>query len=179
LCDVVSGWVGSVGWWQFLVGKKSAPKFGGADRVAGMNAHLEKVAKEAGLAIDLAKIPRIPNTLNAHRMIHWAGLEGKQTAMVSALFKAYWRAGRDIGDVATLAVIAGEIGLDSAAMARLLASDADVQMIMDRDTHARSRGVNAVPTFVIADQYVVSGAQQPQMWGQVIEELTAKAAIGQ
>ncbi len=149
-------------------------KFGGAERVSGITAHLETVSKEAGLAIDFARISRIPNTLNAHRLIHWAGLEGKQTAMVSALFKAYWREGRDIGNAGTLAAMAGEIGLDADVMARLLASDADIQAITDRDAHARSRGISAVPTFVIADQYVVSGAQPPQMWAQVIEELTAK-----
>jgi predicted DsbA family dithiol-disulfide isomerase len=133
------------------------------------------MAKQAGVDMDPDKPQRLPNTLNAHRLIHWAGLEGRQTAMVSALFKAYWRDGRDIGDAQVLAEIAAAVGLDGAAIARLLASDADADDIAARDADARKKGVTAVPTFLIAQQYVVSGAQPPEVWGQVIEELVAKA----
>jgi predicted DsbA family dithiol-disulfide isomerase len=150
-------------------------KFGGREKAVQIYARVVEAAEAAGLQIDFANIARVPNTLNAHRLIHWAGLEGKQTPVVSALFRAYWRDGRDIGDVATLSAIAGETGLDADVISRLFASDADMQAIIDRDTHARQRGVSAVPTFVIADQYVVSGAQPPQLWSQVIEDLSAKA----
>lgn len=152
-----------------------AAKFGGQDGAVSVYARVEAAAKAAGVSIDFSTIPRMPNTFDAHRLIYWAGLEGKQTAMISALFRAYWQEGRDIGDKDELAKIAGEVGLDAAAMARLLASDADTEALIARETHARERGVNAVPTFVIANQYVVSGAQPPEVWGQVIEELAAKA----
>jgi predicted DsbA family dithiol-disulfide isomerase len=151
-------------------------KFGGKARTVEIYARVEQAARDAGLVIDFARIPRVPNTLDAHRTIHWAGLEGKQTAMVSALFRAYWREGRDIGDAATLAAIAGEVGLDPAVIARLLASDADLDGIRARDAHARERGVNAVPTFVIANRYVVSGAQPPALWAQVMTELAGQTA---
>jgi predicted DsbA family dithiol-disulfide isomerase len=94
--------------------------------------------------------------------------------MVDALFRAYWQHQRNIGDPATLARIAGEIGMDAAAIARLLASDADRDDIAARDADARRKGVNAVPTFLIAQQYVVSGAQPPELWGQVIAELAGQ-----
>ena len=149
-------------------------KFGGKAKAVQIYARVEEAARAAGLVIDFANIPRIPNTLNAHRLIHWAGLEGRQTLMKAALMRAYWRDGRDIGDLATLADIAGEVGLDRAAMARLLASDADRDTITARDAHARERGVNAVPTFLIANKYVLSGAQPPAMWDQVIGELQAR-----
>jgi predicted DsbA family dithiol-disulfide isomerase len=148
-------------------------KFGGKAKAVQIYARVEEAARAAGLVIDFANIPRIPNTLNAHRLIHWAGLEGRQTLMKAALMRAYWRDGRDIGDLETLADIAGEVGLDRAAMARLLAGDADRDTITARDAHARERGVNAVPTFLIANQYVLSGAQPPAMWDQVIGELQA------
>ena len=148
-----------------------AAKFGGGARVAQMEARVVEAARAAGVEIDFARVPRIPNTLDAHRLIHWAGLEGRQTPMKSALMRAYWREGRDIGDQGTLADIAGATGLDRAVAARLLASKADRDAIMARDAHARQRGVNAVPTFVIADQYVVSGAQPPEVWAQVMAEL--------
>ena len=153
-----------------------AARFGGEAKLDQIHARLRETAKAAGVELDPDKPARIPNTLNAHRLIHWAGLEGRQAAMVSALFRAYWREGRDIGDAATLAAIAGETGLDAGVIARLLASDADRDDIAARDMDARNKGVTAVPTFLIAQQYVLSGAQPPELWLQVIDELVAKAA---
>ena len=153
-----------------------AARFGGEAKLDEIHNRLRDMAQKAGVAMDPDKAERLPNTLNAHRMIHWAGLEGKQAAMVSALFRAYWRDGRDIGDVEELCDIAEEVGLDPVAMARLLATDADASDLLARDQDARRKGVTAVPTFLIAQQYVVSGAQPPEVWAQVIEELVAKAA---
>jgi predicted DsbA family dithiol-disulfide isomerase len=152
-----------------------AAKFGGRDKALAMFQRVEEAARQAGVEIDVASVPFASNTMDAHRMIHWAGIEGRQTAMVSALFRAYWKEQRNIADHDTLADIAAEVGLDRAAMARLLASDADRDDLLARDADARSKGVNAVPTFLIAQQYVVSGAQSPEFWGQVITELTEKA----
>lgn len=149
-------------------------KFGGRAKAAAAYARVEEAARDAGLEIDMARVPYACNTLDAHRLIYWAGLEGRQTLMKAALMRAYWRESRDIGDAATLATIAGEVGLDSAAMARLLATDADRDSILARDAHARERGINAVPTFIIANQYVVSGAQPPHMWEQVMIELAGQ-----
>ena len=148
-------------------------KFGGKARAAQVYARIEEAAQAAGLAIDFAAMQRMPNTLDAHRLIHWAGLEGRQAAMVAALFAAFFRDGRDIGDAATLADLAGGVGMDPAVVARLLASDADRAEIAARDGHARERGVNAVPTYLIANQYVLSGAQPVDLWRQVIAELAA------
>jgi predicted DsbA family dithiol-disulfide isomerase len=151
-----------------------ASRFGGMERAEAMSRQVEETAAGYGVVIDFSKVERVPNTLDAHRLIHWAGLEGAQTPMVNAVLRAYWRESRDIGDQGVLADLAGEVGLDRAAMARLLASEADRDTIAARDSHARERGVNAVPTFVIADQYVVSGAQPPEMWRNVMAELKAQ-----
>jgi predicted DsbA family dithiol-disulfide isomerase len=153
-----------------------AKRLGGEAKVDAIHDRLRQIAKEAGVAMDPDKPEMLPNTMNAHRLIHWAGIEGKQAAMVSALFRAYWRDGRDIGDAEELCDIAEEIGMDPVAVARLLASDADIDDLRARDVDARKKGVTAVPTFLIAQQYVVSGAQPPEVWRQVIEELVAKAA---
>lgn len=155
------------------LGDYIAERFGGKTKAVQMFAHVEKSAAEMGVEIDFTRVRRVPNTLNAHRMVFWAGLEGKQTAMVSALFRAYWRDEADIGDPATLAALAGKIGLDATAMERLLASDADKDAILSRDAHARQRGVTGVPCFVVANQYVLSGAQPVSLWQQAMDELIA------
>lgn len=152
-----------------------AARFGDPARIAAMQARVTEVATAAGLAIDLDAITRIPNTLDAHRLIHWAGIEGKQTAVVSALFRANFVEGRDIGDAEVLADIADTAGLDAALVARLLASDADLAEISARDAHSRKMGVTAVPTFIVAQSHAVPGAQPPEMWDRVIAELTANA----
>ena len=149
-------------------------KFGGRDNAVRAYAPLLDHATEAGIDLDLGAVKRTPNTLNAHRLIHWAGLEGRQTPMVSALFRALWREGRDIGNIETLADLAGEAGLDRAMMLRLLQSDADAEDIRHRDSHARARGVNGVPTFVLANQHVLQGAQPTGIWSKIIAELVEK-----
>ena len=149
-------------------------KFGGKARVDAVHERLREVARAAGVDMDPDRPKRMPNTLDAHRLIHWAGIEGLQPAVVHALMRAYWAEGRDIGDHQTLADIAGENGMDRDATLRLLASDADADDILARDADARAKGVGSVPTFLVAQQYVVSGAQPPEVWANVIAELTAQ-----
>ncbi|MBN8631254.1 MAG: DsbA family oxidoreductase [Rhodobacterales bacterium] len=151
-------------------------KFGGKARVDAMNERLREAARAAGVDLDPDRPPMMPNTLNAHRLIHWAGIEGLQSAVVAALMRAYWVEGRDIGDLDTLADIAGENGMDREATLRLLHSDADADDIAARDQDARHKGVTAVPTFLIAQQYVVSGAQPTETWDEVIAEISGRDA---
>jgi predicted DsbA family dithiol-disulfide isomerase len=149
-------------------------KFGGKARVDAIHERLREVARSAGVEMDPDRPQRMPNTLDAHRLIHWAGIEGLQSAIVSALMRAYWVEGRDIGDHATLADIAAAEGMGRAETLRLLASDADAEDIQARDEDARRKGVTSVPTFLVAQQYVVTGAQAPEVWDRVIAELTGK-----
>lgn len=152
-----------------------AEKFGAA-QLQQVHLRLKEMSRAAGAEIDPDTPKRIPNTLNAHRLIHWAGLEGRQAAVVSALMRAYWKEGRDIGNAGVLADIAAAAGMDRAVTARLLDSDADADDIRARDVDARSKGVTAVPTFLIAQQYVVSGAQPPEFWDRVIDDIARQAS---
>lgn len=149
-------------------------KFGTVENIIRIHEPLLAHGKTAGVEFNLDKMKRAPNTLDAHRLIHWAGLEGRQSAVVSSLFRGYWRDGRDIGDHAILADIAVENGLKRGMVERLLASEADADLIRARIEHSRRRGVNSVPTFVIADQHALQGAQATDMWLNVIDEVIEK-----
>jgi predicted DsbA family dithiol-disulfide isomerase len=151
-----------------------AAKFGGAGRADAQSARVEAAAREAGVEIDFARVPRVPNTLDAHRLIHWAGIEGRQAAVVSALFRAYFREGRDIGNRVELARIAGACGMDELAVAIALAGENDRDDLAARDADAQRKGVTSVPTYLIDRQYVVQGAQPPDLWMQVIDDITAQ-----
>lgn len=124
-----------------------------------------------GLGIDLRPPAREPNTTDAHRLMHWAGIEGAQTAIMSGLLDAHWSQGRDIGDARVLADIAQGAGMDGAMVRRLLATDADRDHVAIAEAHARGRGVTSVPTFIIADHYVIAGAQPASLWLDAIDEL--------
>ena len=149
-------------------------KFGGADGAKSAYSPIVDTLSKELPGADLGKIKKTPNTLNAHRLIHWAGLEAKQTLMVDALFEAYFVHGRDIGETETLADIADSIGMDASVVLRLLGTDEDSDLISARDAHARERGINAVPMFVVAQQHAVSGAQNSDLWLNVIDELMGK-----
>ncbi|MCX7559859.1 DsbA family oxidoreductase [Sulfitobacter sp. F26204] len=146
-------------------------KFGGKEGAVKAYAPVVEQAASAGLQINFEEMQRTPNTLNAHRLIHWAGIEGRQTAAVSALFKAYFVEARDIGEDEVLADIADGIEMDAAVVMRLLQTDEDVQSIRDRDAHSRKMGISSVPTFIVGGQHAVPGAQPPALWSQVITEL--------
>lgn len=147
-------------------------KFGGKDGAVRAYAPVVENAQAAGLSINFEGMKRTPNTIDAHRLIHWAGIEGRQTAAVSELFKAYFVDARDIGDSEVLADIADGIGMDAAVVAKLLKTDADIEDIRTRDAHSRKMGVNSVPTFIVAGKHAVPGAQPPDLWHKVISELT-------
>ncbi|MFT7593777.1 MAG: putative DsbA family dithiol-disulfide isomerase [Paracoccaceae bacterium] len=146
-------------------------KFGGKDGAVKAYAPVVEQAKSAGLDINFEGMKRTPNTLDAHRLIHWAGIESKQTAAVDALFDAYFVQARDIGAHDVLGDIADSIGMDASVVRKLLATDTDRQDIQDRDAHSRKMGVSSVPTFIVAGKHAVPGAQQPDLWAKIISEL--------
>ena len=150
-------------------------KFGGKENAVRVYGRIAEAAEAAGLMLNLGAIDRTPNTLNAHRLIHWAGIENRQTRIVTLLFEAYFEKGQDIGDTDVLVQIAETAEMDGDTIRRLLEGDADAQQIRDRDAHARERGVTGVPTFLVAQQHVLPGAQPPELWEQVIQELMATA----
>ncbi len=151
-------------------------KFGGKEGAIRAYAPVLERAEQVGLKIDFAAIKRTPNTINAHRMIHWAGIEKRQDAMSMALFAAYFDDGRDIGDTEVLADIADGLGMDGAVIQRLLVTEEDMADIRARDTQFREMGVTGVPTFIVGGQQAVPGCQPAELWLKVIDELSANAS---
>lgn len=151
-------------------------KFGGKDKAVKVYSEIVAHAEKAGITLNVGDIKRTPNTLDAHRLINWAKIEGKQNAIVDALFKAYFIDGRDIGDHEVLSDLADGIGMDAAVVQRLLKSDADLEEIKGRDAMAREMGVNSVPTFIVGGRHAVPGAQQPELWRKVIADLRDQQA---
>ena len=146
-------------------------KFGGKQGAVRAYAPIVETAEKIGLKIDFEGMKVTPNTIDAHRLIHWAGIEERQTFVVDLLFKAYFVEARDIGDHEVLADIADTAGMDAALVTKLLATDNDTADIRERDAHSRKMGVNSVPTFIVANQHAVPGAQPPETWVQVIKDI--------
>ncbi|WP_297775662.1 DsbA family oxidoreductase [uncultured Roseovarius sp.] len=151
-------------------------KFGGREGANRAYAPVLERAEAAGLTIDFAAIQRTPNTLDAHRLLHWAGIEGCQDRMAMALFQAYFNEGRDIGDAEVLADLADSLSLDGAMIQRLLGTEADREDIRARDAQFRQMGISGVPTFIVGGQHAVPGCQPAEMWVKVIDDLTAAAS---
>ena len=146
-------------------------KFGGKTAAIEVYSSIQKAAEEDGLKVKLDKIARTPNTINAHRLIHWAGIEGVQNEAVAALFIANFEEGKDISDPELLADIAQSVGMDREMTRRLLASDAEIAETRAADEKAREMGVQGVPTFLVDGQYVVNGARDTAFWVDLIDEI--------
>jgi predicted DsbA family dithiol-disulfide isomerase len=146
-------------------------KFGGKEGAVRAYAPILETSERIGLGINFEGIKVQPNTIDAHRLIHWAGIEERQTFVVDLIFKAYFIDGRDIGDHEVLADIADMAEMDAALVTKLLTTDNDTADIRKRDAHSREMGVNSVPTFIVANQHAVPGAQPPETWVQVIKDV--------
>jgi predicted DsbA family dithiol-disulfide isomerase len=148
----------------------------GEERLATIHKPLEEMGAQDGVPYQFDKIKRTPNTLDAHRLIRWAQQAEKQPAVVDALFMAYWNQGRDVGDHATLVEIAGECGMDAREIAQLLKQDTDKQAVLQEAQRAVEMGVTGVPTFILAQRYGISGAQEASVLVETIKKVAAQAS---
>jgi predicted DsbA family dithiol-disulfide isomerase len=127
---------------------------------------------EVGFTFDLERRTRIYNTFDAHRLLHWAGLEGKQRALKHALFAAYFSEGRDPSDHEVLVDLATRVGLNANRARQILDSDDYTTEVRAREEFYRDRGIDAVPAVIVNDRYLVQGGQPVE----VFEELFRRFA---
>jgi predicted DsbA family dithiol-disulfide isomerase len=155
-----------------------AAKLGGEERVASAHKMLTDLGREVGIAFNFDAIKIGPNTLDAHRLIHWAVTEDreKQDRIVDALFKANFEEGKSVGDHSVLLDIAEKAGLDRTVIAALLASDADGDLIVAEIEAAQKMGVTGVPFFIFDQQYAVSGAQTPDVIASALRDIAKMKA---
>jgi len=150
-------------------------KFGSVDAYRGMASRVAEAAAQEGLTYAVDRIARQPNTLDSHRLIHWAEQQGKAPAMKQRLMDLYFTEGADLTDRAVLLRAAGDVGLDTDEVRAGLASDRDVAEVAQKAQAAKEAGINGVPTFIVGGRYAVSGAQAPEALAQVIREAAAEA----
>ena len=133
-------------------------KFGSLERSRELDAQVAGAARVAGIEIRHDLMRRTPNTLDAHRLIRLAGVAGCQDAVVDRLFQDYFVEGRDVGDRTVLLAAADAAGMDQAAVAVSLAGEDGRAEVLAEDATVRRAGLLGVPTFVLNNHVVFSGA---------------------
>jgi predicted DsbA family dithiol-disulfide isomerase len=130
-----------------------------------------------GFTFGHGKRRRIYNTFDAHRLLHWAGLESaeRQRALKHALLRAYFTDGDDPSDPAVLQRAASAAGLDAERATAILASDEYAAEVRERERHWQQLGIQAVPAVVIDGRHLIQGGQPPEVFEQALRQLSAAA----
>jgi len=153
-------------------------KFGGPEKAAEIYARISAAGASEEIPFAFEKIGKSPNTLDAHRLIRWAGIEGVQDAVVERLFALYFLEGADLTDPAVLVGAAESAGMNGEMVARLLASEADLAETEADVVHAQAMGVQGVPCFILDGKYAVSGAQPADILAGAIRQVAAERTSG-
>ncbi len=114
---------------------------------------------------------RIWNTFDAHRLLHWAGEEGKQEALKEAFFKLTFTDQLPSNDHDALASAAASVGLDESRARAILSSDEFSEAVRNEQMVWRSRGIQAVPTIILNERWMLQGAQPPEVFEQAIRQV--------
>ncbi|MEO6926233.1 MAG: DsbA family oxidoreductase [Rhodanobacter sp.] len=138
-----------------------------------------EVIRERGAALgftfNMDRRSRVYNTFDAHRLLHWAALEGKELALKQALLRAYFTDGENVGDHDTLVRLATSVGLDPARAGQILADETYADEVRSQEQYYLSRGIQSVPATIINGQHLVSGGQPPEAFEQALRQLAATA----
>ncbi len=144
-------------------------KFGSSDMSAMQN-RLSSAGAENGLKFNFAEMKRVPNTFNAHRLIWFAGTQGKQHELSEVLFRKYFHDAQDIGNTDVLVLAAEEAGIPANVAREFLQSDAGVDEVQKEEKEGRLLGIDAVPTFVLNGEIIASGAIPAEELASLIEK---------
>jgi predicted DsbA family dithiol-disulfide isomerase len=121
---------------------------------------------------------RIYNTFNAHRLLHWAGLQdaSRQHALKKALLTAYHGQGRSPEDLEVLLDAVRQAGLDPARAREILESDEYAREVRESEQRFQELGIHAVPSVIVNDRHLIQGGQPPEMFEQALRQIAAEPA---
>ncbi|SFI51496.1 DsbA family oxidoreductase [Caulobacter sp. UNC279MFTsu5.1] len=131
-------------------------------------------AAAVGFTMAFDENSRIHNTFDAHRLLHWAGLVGKQAALKHALFEANFTANENIADPEVLVRAAMKAGLDPQAAHEVLTSGRYASEVRDAERAWQAAGINSVPAVVINDRYLISGGQPAEYFEQALRQIATQ-----
>jgi predicted DsbA family dithiol-disulfide isomerase len=149
-------------------------KFGSVEAYKGIAGRVVAAANEEGLVYRPDLVKRQPNTIDCHRLIHWAEAQGNAAEMKQRLMELYFRDGGDLTDIDVLVQAAADVGLDADDVRKRLATDEDVARVSGQAREAADKGISGVPTYVFAQKYAVSGAQPPEQLARAIRQVSAE-----
>lgn len=148
-------------------------KFGGRAPVEALFARVREAGQAYGVDYAFEKIPLRANTLRAHRLIHWVQQRGAADAVVEQLFVAQFQRGEYVGDIALLAKIAANCGYDAETVTNYLLSSTDENLVRTTERQLRAMGIRMVPTFIVAGDKVIVGAEDPAVLAAcIVDHLT-------
>ncbi|QCP53979.1 DsbA family oxidoreductase [Trinickia violacea] len=141
-------------------------------------AESQAMIRERGASVGFAFGPRthVYNTFDAHRLLHWAGIEGKQLPLKMALLRAYHSEGKDPSNHEVLVEAAQSVGLDAEAARDVLRNGDYADAVRSEERKYQELGVNSVPSIIFNQQYLVTGGQPVESFEQVIQQILAEAA---
>ena len=126
-----------------------------------------------GFTFRMDRRSRVYNTFDAHRLLHWAELEGRHLPLKHALLRAYFSDGEDVSAHETLARLAGEAGLDVARARQILSSDMYADEVRAQEKLYSQRGIHSVPATIINDRHLISGGQPTAAFEQALRQIAA------
>lgn len=129
-----------------------------------------------GFTFNMDRRSRIYNTFDAHRLLHWAELEGRHMALKQILLRAYFTDGEDVSAHDTLLRLAAEAGLDGERARQILASSEFANEVRTQEQFFQSRGIHSVPATIVNGQHLISGGQPPEAFEQALRQITATAS---
>lgn len=132
--------------------------------------------REVGFTFNMDKRTRTYNTFDAHRLLHWAGLEGHQLELKQALLKAYFTDGENPSAHEVLIRLCKESGLDAQRAREILDSDEYASDVRERERFYAERGINSVPAIIMNDRHLIQGGQAPEAFEQALRQVAGAMA---